>query len=94
MAKRKAAPLPTPRPVYPAPPSIRTASYRSLARTTDRYLARAEEALRSAALLWSECDAGLETQLDELAAEVFQERHATVETIQELYGDRLSESPL
>lgn len=86
--------LPTPRPSYPRQPFLRGSSYRALARATDRYLTKAEDALRSAAMIWAECDAGLEAKFEEGATQVLQERHETVEHIQGLYGDRLGESAL
>ena len=94
MAKRKAAALPTPVPAFCPAPVLRGSSYRALAQATDRYLAKAEAALRAASMIWSEANGGLETQFDELAGGVFQARHETVELIQELAGDRLGESPL
>lgn len=93
MARRPSSKLPDPRQTVPSKlPSDRGGTYASVTRVSDRYLAKAEEAIRMASLLWADVDSGLETTFDELAEHVLRERRAAVDMVQDLYGDRLSES--
>ncbi len=95
MAKRKAAQLPTPSQAIPSTmPVCRTGTYAAIARQSDRYLAKAEEAVRMACLLWADVDAGLETRLEELAQQILADREEAVGMVRDLYGDRLGERAL
>lgn len=90
MAARKQPKLPEPQQTIPAQfPSARGGTYLSVTRAADRYLAKAEEAIRNAALLWNDVDSGLEMRCDELAEMLLAERREAIKTVSELYGDRL-----
>lgn len=91
MAKRKPA-LPEPRQAIPDKmPSAGGGTYAALARAADRHLAKAEAALRNASLLWADVDGGLERNMENLAEQVFAARNESIETVADLYGDRLNE---
>ncbi|GJD97755.1 hypothetical protein [Methylobacterium iners] len=90
MAGRKQPKLPSPQQAMPTQyPGERGGTYLSVTRAADRYLAKAEEAIRKAALLWNNVDCGLEMQCDEMAEEVLRLRRDSIETVGGLYGDRL-----
>ena len=92
MAKRKQPKLPEPQPTLPArSPAGRGGTYLAVTRQADRYLAKAEEMIRNASLLWCEVDSGLEMQCEEMAGAVLSLRRENVETVADLYGDRLRE---
>lgn len=87
----KAPRLPAPSAAFPAQPILRSTTYASLARAADRALAKAEEAVRTASLIWADIDSGLETGFDELAEQILEERRKTVDYLAEVYADRLAE---
>lgn len=92
MAKTRQPVLPEPRQATPDKmPSTGRGTYAALTRAADRHLARAEAALRSASLLWADVDRGLEQNMEDLAERVFAARNESVETVADLYGDRLNE---
>ena len=91
MSKRSRG-LPYPQPSYTqSTPSARGGSYLAITKAADRYLARAEEAVRMASLLWVDVDSGLEAEIEDLAAEILRVRRASVAQVADLYGDRLRE---
>lgn len=95
MRRRKQPKLPEPQQAIPAQyPTASGGTYIAVTRQADRFLAKAEEAIRNAALLWSDVDSGLEMLCDGMAEDVLRLRRENIKTVADLYGDRLTDGVL